>query len=404
VIADVPQPTRHGALAALHTRGYRWWFASQILSASGNMAQAVALAWLVLQLTGKGVDLGLLSAASFGPVLLAGAWAGALLDRVDHRRALIATQVLFIGVSSLLAVLTATGSIRLWMVFVLALASGSVFSVDAPARQVFVLDLVGPERTASAVGLFEVIVNVSRVLGPAVSGVLIATIGISACFVVNAASFVPPLLVLLTLRPRRKAHAPGALRGLAAFREGLAHVAHRPAIAFTMVMAVASGMLFNLGVALPVLATRTFGLGSAGYGGLMAAFGLGAIPGALAAGRTAGTPSGRQISTLCVATGAAVIATAAAPTAPVAYAFIAVSGFLSIWFIALANTLVQLRAEPRLRGRVMGLWTMALPGMNPVTGLVAGAATQLAGPRVGFGLAGAALIATAAAGRRALAA
>jgi hypothetical protein len=153
-----------------------------------------------------------------------------------------------------------------------------------------------------------------------------------------------------------------------------------------------------------VLATRTFGLGSAGYGGLMAAFGLGAIPGALAAGRTAGTPSGRQISTLCVATGAAVIATAAAPTAPVAYAFIAVSGFLSIWFIALANTLVHLRAEPRLRGRVMGLWTMALPGMNPVTGLVAGAATQLAGPRVGFGLAGAALIATAAAGRRALAA
>jgi MFS family permease len=402
VVVDVPQPSRTGAFAALHEPAYRWWFASQILSGSGNMAQAVGLAWLVLQLTGSGVDLGLLSAASFGPVLLASAWAGAFLDRVDHRRALIGTQVAFIAVSGLLATLTATGAIRVWSAFLLALASGFVFALDAPARQVYVLELVGPARTASAVGLFEVIVNAARVVGPATSGVLIATVGVSSCFAANAASFVPTLLVLLRFRPDHRERVPGSTRGWAAIREGLSHVRHQPAIAYTMLMAVASGMLFNLGVALPVLATRSLGLGSVGYGGLMAAFGLGAIPGALAAGRTAGEPDGRRIRLLCVVTGVTVIATALAPAAAVAFVLMAAAGLFSIWFIALANTLVQLRAAPRLRGRVMGLWTMAQPGMNPLTGLLAGAVTQAAGGRAGFGLGGAALLATGAIGWRAL--
>jgi MFS family permease len=367
------------------------------------MAQAVGLAWLVLQLTGRGVDLGILSAISFGPVLVAGAWAGALLDRVDHRRVLIATQISFIAVASALWALTATGAIALWEVFAIAFASGFVFAIDSPARQVYVLELVGTERTASAVGLFEVIINASRVIGPATSGVLIATAGVSTCFAVNALSFVPPLYVLLRFRPDHRERPRAAARGWQAIREGLAHVRRQPAIAFTLVMAVASGFLFNVGVSLPVFATRSLGLGSVGYGGLTAAFGVGAIPGALAAGRTAGEPSGRRIRLLCVLTGASVAATALSPVPAVAFAGMALTGFLSIWFIALANTLVQLRADPRLRGRVMGLWTMALPGMNPLTALVAGAVTQAAGGRAGFGLGGAALVATGAIGWRALA-
>jgi MFS family permease len=403
VAVDVPQPARAGAFAALQEPAYRWWFGSQILSASGNMAQAVGLAWLVLQLTGRGVDLGILSAISFGPVLVAGAWAGALLDRVDHRRVLIATQISFIAVASALWALTATGAIALWEVFAIAFASGFVFAIDSPARQVYVLELVGTERTASAVGLFEVIINASRVIGPATSGVLIATAGVSTCFAVNALSFVPPLYVLLRFRPDHRERPRAAARGWQAIREGLAHVRRQPAIAFTLVMAVASGFLFNVGVSLPVFATRSLGLGSVGYGGLTAAFGVGAIPGALAAGRTAGEPSGRRIRLLCVLTGASVAATALSPVPAVAFAGMALTGFLSIWFIALANTLVQLRADPRLRGRVMGLWTMALPGMNPLTALVAGAVTQAAGGRAGFGLGGAALVATGAIGWRALA-
>jgi MFS family permease len=390
------------AVAALRVPAYRWWFGTQILSTSGGMAQAVGLAWLVLELGGRGVALGLLSAAAFGPSLVAGPWAGALLDHVDHRRALIATQILFACVSALLAVLNSTGSIELWMVYAIALASGLVFSVDAPARQVYVLELVGPERTASAVGMFEVIVNASRVVGPAMGGILIATVGVTACFAANAASFVPTLLVLLRLQPTRRVDPPGRLRAVAAVREGLSYVRHRPALGALLAMAVASTFLFNTGVALPVLATSVFGLGSVGYGALVAAFGLGAIPGALAAARTVGEPSARLIRSLSLLTGAAVIATALAPSPWLAYAGMAITGFVSIWFIALANTLVQLRSEPQVRGRVMGLWTMALPGMSPVTALVAGVVTQTVGARVGFAVGGASLAGAALAGWRAL--
>jgi MFS family permease len=393
---------RMSAVAALRVPAYRWWFGTQILSASGNMAQNVGLAWLVLELGGHGVALGVLSAAAFGPALVAGPWAGAVLDHVDHRRALIATQILFTLLSTLLVVLNATGSIELWMVYAIALASGLVFSVDAPARQVYVLELVGPERTASAVGMFEVIVNASRVVGPAVGGVLIATVGVTACFVANAASFVPTLLVLLRLQPTVRLEPPGRLRVVRAVREGLAYVRHQPAIAALIAMAVASTFLFNTGVAVPVLATKVFGLGSVGYGALVASFGLGAIPGALVSARTVGEPSGRHIRVLCLVTGAVVIATALAPDAWAAYVGMAVTGFVSIWFIALANTLVQLRSEARVRGRVMGLWTMALPGMNPVTALIAGAVTQAIGARVGFAVGGAALAGAALAGWRAL--
>jgi MFS family permease len=389
-------------LAALRVPAYRWWFVSQILSVSGNMAQAVGLAWLILQLHGGGLDLGLFSAAAFGPLLLFGAWAGALLDHVDRRRALIVTQFAFIGLSSTLAIFAGVGAIRIWMVFAFAFASGTVFAIDAPARQVYVLDLVGSERTASAVGLAEVIVNASRALGPATSGVLIATLGVTWCFAANAASFVPPLLVLLAYRPLPHPKPPVPLRSKAAVREGFAHVRQRPAIFYTMLMAVASGMLFNTAVALPVLATKVLGLGGVGYGALIASFGLGAIPGAFAAARTIGVPSGRPVRTLCLLSGVTVILVALAPTAAVAYALMGIAGFVAIWFIALANTLVQLRAAPHLRGRVMAVWTMAQPGMNPVTGVLAGAVTQLAGARIGFGLGGAALMGTAALGWRAL--
>lgn len=391
------------ALAAFRVPSYRWWFASQVLSSSGNMAQAVGVAWLVLQLHGRALDLGLVSAASFGPLLVFGPWAGVLLDRIPHRSALISTQLLFVAVSGTLAALTGTGAVRLWMVYVLAFASGAVFALDAPARQVYVLELVGPDRTASAVGMFEVIVNASRVLGPATGGVLIATIGVTACFAANAASFVPTLLVLLAYRPLLEREIPPPVRALAAIREGFSYVRRRHAILFTMLMAVASTMLFNTGVALPVLATKVLGLGGVGYGTLVAAFGAGAIPGAVAAAHTVGEPSGRRIRALCLLTGVVVVLVALAPDAAAAYACMAVAGFVSIWFIALANTLVQLRAAPQLRGRVMALWTMALPGMNPVTGILAGAVTQLAGARIGFGLGGAALVGTALLGWRALA-
>jgi MFS family permease len=189
-------------------------------------------------------------------------------------------------------------------------------------------------------------------------------------------------------------------------RRGLAFAWRHPAIRYSLVMAVASGMLFNLGATLPLMATRAFHMGAGGYGALMATFGGGALFGALVAGGGPSWPSGRRVRWLAVLTGACVCATAASPWAGLLFAGLAVAGFLSIWFIALANALVQLRTEPGLRGRVMGIWTMAMPGATPLTSLLVGGvatgAGGAAGARDAFGLSGAALLLTAALAWRSL--
>ncbi len=410
IALNPPSPRRAApAFGALRAPVFRRWFVSQVLSASGTMTQAVAQSWLMLKLTGSGVDLGLLGSCTMLPMLLGGPLAGAMADRVDRRRLLVVTQSVFILLAGTLAVLTLTGSIRVWMLFVLGLATGTVAAPDAAARQVFVLDLVGGERLGSAVSLNEVVLNLSRVAGPALGGLFLATLGVGACFIANAASYLPPLAVLLGLHRARgappagvAARQPAQRRG--AVRAGLRYAWRSPEIRSLLLMAAASGMLFNLGVGLPLLATRTLHLGGGGYGLLMAAFGMGGVAGALVASSRRPVPRGRAVRRLAAATGIAILATAGAPDVPLAFAGMAATGCLSIWFIAQANTLAQLRADPSMRGRVMGIWGMALPGTTPVTGPLVGLTAQTAGPRAGFGLAGAALLLSAALGWQSLSA
>jgi MFS family permease len=277
-----------------------------------------------------------------------------------------------------------------------------VLAVDGPARQVYPLDLVGTERAASAVGLYEVVQNLSRVLGPALGGLLIATSGVSACFLVNAVAYLFPIAALLRYRPDARPEAAVTAVGRGHLRAGLSYVRRSPSIRATLLMAIASGMVFNAGVTLPLLATRVFHLGPAGFGAMFAIFGVGAVGGALLAAGGDPWPSGRRVRLLALLTGADIMLTALAPNAATAFAGLALAGVLSIWFIALANTLVQVRTGPALRGRVMGIWTMAIPGMNPATGLLAGATALALGPRAGFGLGGVALALTAALGWSAL--
>jgi MFS family permease len=376
---------------ALREPAYRWWFGSQVMSSSGTMTQGVAQSWLILQMTGRAFDLGLLSVVTWAPVLLGGAWAGAVVDRVDRRRLLAITQAAFIVLCTAQAILIGTGAMRAWMIFAFGLAGGVVTAIDGPARQVYVLELVGRDHLASAVGLNEVVLNAARIFGPAIGGVLLATVGAGPCFAVNAASYLPVLFLLARYRPRPLDDVP--VRGpRPKVADGLRAVAGDPAIGACMLIAIATGMLFNLGVAVPVLARQTFHLGGGGYGALMAAFGIGAVPGAIAAASTSGHPTGTNIRRLSVVTTVLILLTAAAPGAIAAFVGIAVAGFFSIWLIAIANTLVQLRSRPEMRGLVMGVWTMALPGSVPVTGMIAALVGQVAGGRAAFGLSGAALL------------
>ena len=393
------------------------------------MTQSVGAAWLVLQLTGRGVDLAVLTTASLLPVLLGGAWAGAVVDRVDRRQLLLITQLAFTLFSTALFAITVTGHASFPAILIISAMSGVVSAVDGPGRQVYVLELVGRDRLVSAVSLYEVVLNASRVIGPGLGGALLALSGPAACFLVNAVSFVPPLLVLWWYRPTRlatmtstgQAEAAGVAeqtevteqteptdrsvprqREPRAVRAGLRYAWSVPEIRACLVLAAASGILFNPGVLFPLLASRAFGLSGGGYGGLVAAFGLGALPGALLAARSHGEPSGRLVVRLAIATAAAMALTAAAPDLFVGLVGMTLSGLASIWFIASANTLVQLRAAPTMRGRVMGAWTMALPGMNPITAVLAGLLADWAGIRIAYATAGGFILLAALSGRHAL--
>jgi len=384
---------RGGPRAALAVRPFFWWFASQVTSASGLMTQLVAVGWLVLRWHGSGLELGLLSTAGLSPTLVLGLWAGSLVDHHDRRTILIWTQSLLAALSLVLYALIVSGAASYWPVIAITLASGCVNALDSPARQIYVLDLVGPERLAGAVSLYEVIINLSRVLGPAIGGTLLAISGPSACVLVNALSFLAPLAVLLAHRPADPAPAAPARdsdtarAGRPSALAGMRYAWSQPLLRACLLTGASSGVLFSPALFFPLLATRVFHMGGSGYGLLLALFGIGAVPGALLASRR--EPSGKQVRVLGLLTGVFVGIAATAPVLPVLFIGILGIGACSIWMVAAANTLVQLRAEPELRGRVMGAWTVALPGTIPITALLAGGAADLFGPRVAYGTVGA---------------
>jgi MFS family permease len=387
---------------ALRGRDFRWWFAGQITSASGVMAQGVALSWWVLQKTGDAVWLSVLTICTMTPTLIAGAWAGAVVDHTDRRRLLLLTQAVLMGVAATLAVLSATGELALWNVLAASIVAGTVMAVDAPARQVYVVDLVGADGVASAVGLWEVALNASRVVGPGLGGALLAGPGATACFCVNAGSYLAPLIVLMRMQPHTGT-APKKERETArgAARDGIRYALHSPVIRALLPMSAASGLIFAMGIALPPLVQRALHQGGGGYGAMMAAFGAGGLPGALLAAAQP-EPTGRRVRWLALATAGAVVAIALAPTMPLALVSMAGLGVTSIWFIASANTLAQLRCAPEMRGRVMSLWGMAMTGTVPLTGFGVALVVQDVGPRAGFSVSGIVLGAAALAGWRAL--
>jgi len=235
-------------------------------------------------------------------------------------------------------------------------------------------------------------------------------VGVAACFLVNAVTFLPPLAVVVVLLHRRGwsgTHAAPGERRHGHTWEGVVYVWRKPALRSCVLMAIAGGMLFNMGGTLPLIATRAFHAGPEGYGAMMAAFGGGALFGAVLAGTGSAWPSGPRVRSLVLTTGLEVCVAACSPWEGMLYIGLALAGSLSIWFIALANALVQLRSDPALRGRVMGVWTMALPGMLPVTSLLVGTVATLGGgalgARLAFALSGVALTASALVGWRALA-
>jgi MFS family permease len=373
---------------SLRTRNYRLYFVGQIVSLSGTWMQSVAQSWLVLKLTGSAVALGLVTALQFLPILLAGPWGGVLADRVDKRRLIIGTQTAQAVLALVLGVLTVTNVVELWMVYVLAGLLGVATLVDMPARQAFVMEMVGPEDLTNAVSLNGVIVNASRVVGPAVAGILIATLGIGLCFLLNAASFIAVIVSLWLMRPADLHHMARAERRKGLLREGLVYAWRTQEIRSALVvMAVVGTLAFNFSVLFPLLARFTFSGGAQVYGVLFSLMGLGAVVGGLViAGRNRATPL--LLGGSAVALGASLAVAAVAPTLAVEMVAMVPIGMASTAFIATSNALLQLRSRPEMRGRVMALFSMVFLGTTPIGGLLIGWVAEQWGPRAGLWVGG----------------
>jgi MFS family permease len=394
-----PRQSATGMFAALSVPNFRRYVAGQTLSLIGTWVETVAQALLVLQLTHSGTILGLTTAARYAPILLLSPSAGLLVDRYPKRHVLLGTQAGLGLVSAALGASVLTGEIRLWQVVVLGVLFGTFSAVDNPARQAFVQEMVGHDLVRNAVTLNSTIVNVARVIGPTIAAVLVSTIGIGWCFVVNAISFSFVIASLLILDTRSLRPAAPAPRRRGQLREGLRYAARVPAIARPLLMmAVIGTFTFEFEVSLPLLATKTFHGTATTYSWLLGAFGAGAVAGGLYAARSARTGVAR-LSMAALAYAIAVGLIALAPTLPTAVAACVLTGAATIAFLTTGNSTIQLASEPDHRGRVTALWSMALVGSTAIGSPVIGAISDTAGPRYALALGAAACLAAVVIGR-----
>jgi MFS family permease len=348
--------------------------------------QMTAQSWLVLTLTHSGAALGVIVALQTLPVLVLGPYGGVIADRVDKRRMMIALQSAM-GVQALiLGLLTVTGAVRVWEIGLLAAVLGFNNAFENPARQSFMMELVGPEHLRNAVSLNSVLVNAARSIGPAVGGILIATVGTGVCFLANAASFIAVVLSLTTLDASQLATVQPAPRARGQLREGLRYIRSTPALAVPLVMmAVAGCLTYEFQVSLPVMADRGLRVGATGFGFMTAAMGVGAVMGGLLVAAR-GKIGLRPLVLSALGFGTALSFATIAPSLPLELFALGVAGAGSIAFMSMGNSTLQLSSAPEMRGRVMSLWFVAFQGSTPIGGPLVGVTMTAFGARAGLGL------------------
>jgi MFS family permease len=376
------------ALRSFSVPNYRRYFAGQLVSLSGTWMQTVAEMWLVLQLTHSGVAVGVAAALQFLPIMLIGAWGGLIADRFPSRELLIVTQSAMALPALALLALTATHAITLWLLYALILARGAVNAVDNPARQTFLVQLVGPDRLVNAVSLGSALINSARTIGPALAGVVIATAGVEPCFGLNALSFGAMIFALRGMDRDALRASPRAERARGQVRSGLRYVRATPALWIPLLlMALVGTFTFNFQVLLPLLATFSFGAGAGGYAALTSAMGIGAIAGAFANGaRTHVGPT--VLAGAAAVFGTLVLVVAVAPTTALAALALVPVGAASVVFAASVNSFMQLAVAPDMRGRVMALYSVVFLGSTPIGGPLMGWIAGAASPRLALTLGG----------------
>ena len=382
--------------SSLSVRNYRLYFFGQIVSMSGTWIQSVAQMWLVYELTGSGVALGVVTALQFTPVLVAGMWGGIVADRFDKRKILIATQAAAALLAALLGTLTALGMIELWMIYVLAFALGCVSVIEVPTRQSFVVEMVGEDQLSNAVGLNSTVFTSARVIGPAIAGLLIAGVGIAWCFLINAVSFAAVIVSITKMDPAALHRGEPVERAKGQLREGLRYVWNTPILRSSLLMMAIIGTIsFNFRILLPVMAEKEFGGGAGTFGLLSALMGVGTVLGALfAASRS--HPTRKTLIYSAIAYGVLIVIAGLAPTLTLEMIALVPMGAAGIAFVVTANSTLQLNAKESMRGRVMALYSVVFLGSTPIGSPIVGWIGETFGVRAGFFISGIACLLAAA--------
>ncbi|WCO65840.1 MFS transporter [Iamia majanohamensis] len=394
--AATADPRPGSTFRSLRVRNFRLFFAGQLVSQTGTWLTMVAQTLLVLKLTRSGVAIGLLTACQFLPLLLMGAWAGSVADRVDKRRLLLWTQAAAMGQSLALAAVVFTGHATVPAIYALALVQGVLTALDNPARRAFVVEMVPQEMVANAVSLNSAVMTGSRVLGPAAAGALVVTVGFGWTFLIDGLSYLAVLYGLWAMRASElRAATPGA-RGPGKVREGLRYVRGERGLLVPLVMtAVIGTFAINFQVTIPLLVTGPLQGGDSTFTVLFSVLSLGSLVGALWTARRTEVTN-RQLVVAAAAFGVAMLGLAAVPGLVAAFPVAVLLGVASIAFMTSSTSIVQLRAAPELRGRVLALQAMVFLGSTPIGGPIVGWVSDVLGPRAGIALGGLACLGAAA--------
>ncbi len=386
--ADVPYrsdveagPARPRTFQSLQHRNFRLFFFGQLISNSGNWLTTVALVLLVLHRTNSGFAVGLITACQFGPILVLSAWAGLIADRSNKRNLLFVTQTLEMLESCTLAALAFIPHSPILAFYLTAIAGGCMLAFDNPVRRSFVTEMVGVDDVPNAVTLYSALVNASRIVGPALAGLLIVALGFGWCFTIDALSYVFVLGALWMMRPAELRRVPVTPRGRGQVREGIRYVVSVPElwITFTM-LAIIGTISYNFNVIFPLFVEKGLGGGDAAYTLVYSAFGVGALLAAVVVARRSYVEF-RNVVVGAALFGVALGLLAAVPSVAVAFPVVILVGITSIMYMTATTAIVQVRADPSMHGRVLALQTVLLIGTTPIGGPILGAIADQLGPR-----------------------
>jgi len=381
--------------AAFRFRAFRRYFVGQVISSVGSWLQALAVAWLVLDMTGRSDRLGVAVALQFLPLLLLGAPAGVLADRVDNRRLLLGTSVVSAAIALVFGIAVSGGRADLWVIYALTAASGLVLAVERPAMQALLFQLVGRDALPSAVAANSTIVSVSRLVGPALGGAMVSVAGVASCFFVNAVSFVAVAFALASIRRADLIPRVTAARADRSLRPALRYVRSRPEVRRPLVvMAVVGLAALNFQTTFPTMVRFGFDRGPGAVGTAMSVSAIGSVIGGIVAAGI--TPDPRRTLRLALTGfGIVLMVFAAAPSYPVFVLLGVPLGFASACFQSIDTVAVQQATEPSMQGRVMALHQMAWYGSTPIGAVAMGWLAQSISPRAPFVIGGLAALACA---------